>query len=71
MTIAIKYDDSTGRITNRYYDSAPNSEWTETLEGDWPKDNSGDNEVPRYFYDDATGEITVEYKTIEDPDSTA
>lgn len=39
MTIAIKFDDSTGRITNRYFDNAPDSSWIEVVDSDFPEPN--------------------------------
>lgn len=65
MTIAIKYDDSTGRITNRYYDAAPDSMWTETADADWPTVDAGPDEVPRFYYDESTGDISVQYETVQ------
>ena len=65
MTIAIKFDDSTGRITNEYYDEAPDSTWTETADADWPTADPGADEVPNFYYDESTGKISVQYETVE------
>jgi hypothetical protein len=64
MTIAILYDDSTGRITNRYYDTKDDSTWTNTEDSAWPEDQSGEWEIPEYYYDEGTGDITIQYRTI-------
>jgi hypothetical protein len=65
MTIAIKFDDSTGRITNRYYDKAPNKTWIETADADWPEQNSDPDEIPKFYYDESSGEISVQYETVD------
>ena len=66
-TIAIKYD-SDGRIINRYIGSKDGESWTNTDAADWPDAEPGADELPRYYFDPTTGDITVEYETIERPD---
>jgi len=65
MTIAIKFDDSTGRITNRYFGPAPDSDWTETADSEWPTVDAGPDEVPTFHYDASTGDISVQYETVD------
>lgn len=64
MTIAIKFDD-TGRITNRYYDEPPDPTWTETTDSDWPTVDASPDEIPQFYYDESTGDISVQYETID------
>jgi hypothetical protein len=65
MTIAIKFDDSTGRITNRYYGAVPDTTWTETADSAWPTVDAGPDEVPVFYYDASTGDINVQYETVD------
>lgn len=65
MTIAIKFNESTGRITNQYYDAAPDPTWTETADSDWPDADPGPDEVPQFYYDESTGDISVQYETVD------
>lgn len=65
--IAIKYD-SDGKITNRFIGTKKGEEWTMTHDIDWPEPAPADDEVPLFYYDDATDEITVEYETVTHPD---
>ena len=62
-TIAIKFDTD-GLIINRYIGVKEDDSWTHTDESEWPDDESGDDEVPRYYYDSDTGDISIEYETI-------
>jgi hypothetical protein len=65
MTIAIKFDDSTGRITNRYYGNAPDSTWVETIDSDWSDPNPAPDEIPVFYYDASTGTISIQYETVD------
>jgi hypothetical protein len=61
MTIAIRFDSETGIITNRYYVGAKDeSGWINTDESDWPDSNVARDELPVYYYDESTGNITVQ-----------
>ena len=61
MTIAIKYDGDTGRITNRYYVGPKDgSGWVNTDESEWTEPNVARDELPVYYYDAKSDEITVQ-----------
>ena len=66
-TIAIKYD-SDGRIINRYIGSKDDDSWTNTDAAGWPDAEPGADELPHFYFDPTTGDITVEYETVERPD---
>jgi hypothetical protein len=61
--ISIIHND-TGSITNRYFGTKTTGQWIVTDESAWPEDESGSDEIPRYYYDPKTGEITVQYETV-------
>jgi hypothetical protein len=61
MTIAIRYDSDTGHITNRYYVGPKDeAEWVNTDDSDWPDPNVARDELPVFYYDESTDEITVQ-----------
>jgi len=66
MTIAIKFDNNTGRITNRYFGDVPDSSWTEVAESDFPETNPSSDEIYHFYYDESTGDITVQYETVNE-----
>ena len=65
--ISIKTDDD-GQIINRLIGSKSGEDWTQTSDADWPDASPADDEIPQYFYDDSTGEISVQYKTVTQPE---
>jgi len=61
MTVAIRYEADTGRITNRYFGGAKNEAgWVNTDDSEWPDPNVARDELPVYYYDNDTGGITVQ-----------
>lgn len=63
-TISIKYDDD-GQIRNRYIGAKDGDEWTQVSDADWPDPNPmADNEIPLFFYDESTGEISAQLQTL-------
>ena len=62
-TISIRYEGGTGRITNQYHGERPGG-WTAIPASEWPDADTGEDEIARYYYDTATGEVTVEYETV-------
>lgn len=62
-TISIRTDE-TGRIITRYIGAKDSDQWTQIAKSAWPEDESGSDEIPRYYYDPKTGEITVQYETM-------
>lgn len=67
--ISIKYDGD-GTVTNRYIGAHDGEGWTLTKSADWPDPTPADNEIPIYFYDAQSGDITVEYEIVEPPQDT-
>lgn len=61
--ISIKYN-ADGKITNKYVGDHAGG-WTKIADSDWPDADPGPDEYPVFYYDEATGEITVRYKTTE------
>jgi hypothetical protein len=66
-TIAIKHARD-GKITHRFIGNKDSGEWIITQASDWPEPNPSDNEIAVYYYDEATGEISVQYQTVTRPD---
>lgn len=66
MKNAIKFDSSTGLITNRYFGHAPDSSWIEVDESDFPETNPTSDEIYHFYYDESTGDITVQYETVNE-----
>jgi hypothetical protein len=64
--ISIKYDGD-GRIINRYIGLKDSDSWTLTNESDWPSDESGPDEVPQYYFNPDTDEISIQYRQLETP----
>lgn len=62
-TISIRTDE-TGRIITRYIGAKDGDQWTQAEKSKWPEDESGPDEIPRYYYDPKTDEITVQYETV-------
>jgi len=65
--IAIKYD-SGGKIINRFFGTKNSDEWTMTQESAWPETDPAPDEIPLFYYDEASGDIRVEYETVTRPD---
>ena len=61
--ISIKYNDD-GRITNKY-DGERAGSWTKIADEEWPDADPDGDEIPRYYYDEESGEVYVEYETVE------
>ena len=61
--------NNNGRVETKFNGIKKGDRWTLIDESDWPDPNPADNEIPQYFYDEVTGEITVEYKIVEDTDN--
>lgn len=61
--ISIRYDDD-GRVTNRYMGERAGS-WTQIPDDEWPDADPGEDEIPRYYYDEETGEVSVEYEAVD------
>ena len=61
--ISIRYDDE-GRITNKYNGERAGS-WVTIEDSEWPDADPDDDEIPRYYYDEETGKVSVEYETVE------
>lgn len=61
MTIAIKFDDETGRITNRYFiNGKDEEEWVNTDESNWPEPDVARDEIPIYYYIESKDKITYQ-----------
>lgn len=63
-TIAIKYD-SDGLIINRYIGTKNDGAWTNTDAADWPEAEPGADEIPSFYFDPSSGDITVSYEQID------
>jgi len=61
--ISIKYNDD-GRITNKYNGERSGS-WTTIEDSEWPDADPDEDEIPRYYYDEGGGEVSVEYETVD------
>ena len=57
--------DADGRIRNRYNGEHDGDNWVAIPEAEWPEADAGDDEIPRYYYDENSGDVWVEYETIE------
>ena len=68
MTISINTAslDEDGRIRNRYIGTHDGEEWIAIPDDEWPTDEGADDEIARYYYDSETGDVWIEYETVDD-----
>lgn len=64
--ISIKYDD-TGKVTNIYRGERAGG-WVTLPDGSIPEAKPDEDESAQYYYDEATGEISVEYVAVTSTD---
>ena len=65
--ISIICDDD-NRIVTKFNGSKDGDKWIQVSDDIWPDAEPADNERPHFYFDPKTGDITVEYETVERPD---